>query len=58
MLVVPYTSGIMRDGGTNLVLQDVCPTDLSDHALVAFDPVVTTLILNALDPQDARPVPC
>ena len=23
-LVTPYTSGIMRDGGTNIVLQDVC----------------------------------
>jgi triacylglycerol lipase len=57
-LVVPYTSGIMRDGGTNIVLQQVCPADLSEHAAVAFDPVVTQLFLNALDPQHAQPVRC
>jgi triacylglycerol esterase/lipase EstA (alpha/beta hydrolase family) len=57
-LVVPYTSGIMRDGGTNIVLQQVCPADLSEHATVAFDPVVTQLFLNALDPEHAAPVRC
>lgn len=57
-LVSPYTSGIMRDGGTNIVLQSVCPADLSEHAAVAFDPAVTQLFLNALDPQKAQPVPC
>jgi triacylglycerol lipase len=58
LLVVPYTSGIMRDGGTNIVLQDVCPANLSEHATVAFDPVVTQLFLNALDPEHAQPVRC
>jgi triacylglycerol lipase len=57
-LVVPYTSGLMRDGGTNIVLQDVCPADLNEHASVAFDPVVTQLFLNALDPDHAQPVRC
>jgi hypothetical protein len=57
-LVVPYTSGLMNDGGKNIVLQDVCPTDLSEHAAVAFDPVVAQLILNALDPKHAEPVSC
>ena len=57
-LVVPYTSGLMNDGGKNIVLQDVCPTDLSEHAAVAFDPVVAQLILNALDPKHAKPVKC
>ena len=57
-LVMPYTSGLMRDGGRNIVLQDVCPLDLSEHAALAFDPVVTQLILNALDPADAGPVKC
>jgi triacylglycerol lipase len=58
LLVVPYTSGIMRDGGTNIVLQDVCPANLSEHSLVAFDPAVTQLILNALDPEHAQPIEC
>lgn len=57
-LVVPFTSGIMRDGGTNIVVQDVCPLNLSEHALVAFDPAVTQMILNALDPKNAAPIPC
>ena len=57
-LVIPHTSGLMRDGGTNIVLQDVCPNDLSEHALLAVDPVVTQLIVNALDPASAAPVRC
>ncbi|WP_205696886.1 alpha/beta fold hydrolase [Conexibacter sp. SYSU D00693] len=57
-LVQPYTSGVMRDGGTNVVVQDVCPGDLSEHALVAFDPVVLQLVRNALDPGRAAPVRC
>jgi len=57
-LVVPYTSGLMNDGGTNIVLQDVCPADLSEHGAVAFDPVVAQLILNALKPKTAQPVQC
>jgi triacylglycerol esterase/lipase EstA (alpha/beta hydrolase family) len=58
LLVVPHTSGIMRDGGTNIVLQDVCPLDLSEHSTMAFDPVATQLILNALDPDNAAAVRC
>jgi triacylglycerol esterase/lipase EstA (alpha/beta hydrolase family) len=57
-LVVPYTSGIMRGGGTNIVVQEVCPANISEHAAVAFDPVVTQLFLNALDPANAQPVRC
>ena len=58
LLVSPYMSGWMRDGGNNLILQRVCPGDLSDHILVANDPVVTQLILNALDPANPQPVRC
>lgn len=57
-LVVPFTRGIMRDGGTNIVIQDVCPTDVSEHVAVAADPVVSQLILNALDPKHATDVTC
>jgi triacylglycerol esterase/lipase EstA (alpha/beta hydrolase family) len=57
-LVVPYTSGIMHGAGTNIVLQDVCPTDISEHIRVAADPVVAQLIHNALDPPNAKPVRC
>lgn len=57
-LVTPYTSGWMRDGGTNIILQRVCPSDLNGHTAVAWDPVVTQLFLNALDPGNAQPVRC
>jgi hypothetical protein len=57
-LVIPYTSGLMQDGGTNIVLQDVCPADVSEHLAVAFDPAVLQLIQNALDPVHAAPVRC
>ncbi len=57
-LVVPFTSGIMRDGGTNIVVQDVCPANVSEHLAVAFDPVVLQMFLNALDPKHATKVQC
>jgi len=44
-LVVPYTSGILNAPNvTNHVLQDVCPSDVSEHAAEAFDP----------EPQETR----
>jgi triacylglycerol lipase len=55
--VHPWTSGYM-DGATNIVLQDVCAVDLSEHIAVAYDPVVFRLIRNALDPGNARRVTC
>jgi triacylglycerol esterase/lipase EstA (alpha/beta hydrolase family) len=57
-LVQPYTSGIMGDGGHNIVLQEVCPANVSEHALVAFDPAVMQMILNALAPKHTQPIPC
>jgi hypothetical protein len=57
-LVVPYTSGMLPPPATNIVIQKVCPTDLDEHALEAFDPVVAQLIFNALDPATAKPVVC
>ncbi|HYF26508.1 MAG TPA: alpha/beta fold hydrolase [Baekduia sp.] len=57
-LVIPFTSGIMRDGGRNIVVQDVCPFNLSEHAFVAYDPVVFQLIRNALDARHAQEVRC
>ncbi|MEA2347506.1 MAG: triacylglycerol lipase [Thermoleophilaceae bacterium] len=57
-LVQPYTSGKMRDGGKNIVIQDICPNDVSEHIAVAFDPVVLQMIMNALKPATAKPVRC
>lgn len=58
-LVIPYTSGQLDSpAATNIVLQDVCPGDLSEHLAVAFDPVVLRLIQNALDPATAAAPRC
>jgi triacylglycerol lipase len=58
-LVVPYTSGELNaPNATNIVVQDQCPLDFSEHATLAWDPVVGQDILNALDPGEAQPVPC
>jgi triacylglycerol esterase/lipase EstA (alpha/beta hydrolase family) len=57
-LVVPYTSGTLPPPATNIVLQNVCPNDIDEHAAEAFDPVVVQLIFNALDPAHAQPVSC
>jgi pimeloyl-ACP methyl ester carboxylesterase len=58
-LVTPYTSGYLyAPGSTNIVLQDVCPLDLSDHIFISFDPVVHRIVLNALDPEHAQPISC
>ncbi|HWE65047.1 MAG TPA: alpha/beta fold hydrolase [Acidimicrobiales bacterium] len=58
-LVIPYTSGELRaPNATNIVVQNQCPLDFSEHVTLAFDPVVGQNILNALDPGNAHPVPC
>ncbi|KAG0333568.1 hypothetical protein BG000_009065 [Podila horticola] len=39
-LVVPYTNGFLRDKNPlvhNMVLQDLCPLDISEHAAQAFE---------------------
>jgi triacylglycerol esterase/lipase EstA (alpha/beta hydrolase family) len=43
----------------NILLQDVCAADLSEHLAVAlFDRLTFHLTANALDPANARPVNC
>jgi hypothetical protein len=57
-LVIPYSSGVM-EGANNVVVQDVCDLDQSEHLSIAFDPITAYTILNELDPADPpRPVPC
>jgi triacylglycerol lipase len=56
-LVRPYTSG-SEPGMTNLVLQDFCKTDYTEHFEIAADPVGAQIVLNTLDPAHKKPVPC
>jgi triacylglycerol esterase/lipase EstA (alpha/beta hydrolase family) len=58
-LVVPYTSGIIdRPGVTNIVVQDKCASDGTDHLQLIAEPVAAQHVLNALDPAHAKPAPC
>jgi triacylglycerol lipase len=58
-LVQPYTSGYLNAPHvTNIVVQNQCPEDFSEHLTVAYDPVVAQDMLNGLDPAHAKPVRC
>lgn len=59
-LVLPYTSGQVSGYRSmhNVVIQDRCPTDFTDHFEIASDPNAAQLVLNFLDPAHARPLTC
>ena len=60
--VIPYTSGSVpgRTGEkvTNIVVQDGCATDYSDHVAIAGSRRAAYFALNALDPEHPVEVPC
>jgi len=56
-LVQPYGSGI-EHGMRNIVLQDRCPLDFTEHFQIAADRNASILVLNALDPAHPRPFSC
>ncbi|WP_428847082.1 esterase/lipase family protein [Nocardia arthritidis] len=57
--VVPYTSGyVLAPNATNIVVQDGCPQDYSEHLAIAGSPRAAGFVMNALDPAHPRPVPC
>lgn len=55
--VLPYTSG-SEPGMTNIVIQDRCALDYSEHLEIAADKNASILVLNALDPAHPRPLVC
>jgi triacylglycerol lipase len=58
-LVLPYTNGLEPGpNATNIVVQDGCEQDISDHLAIAASLRAATFALNALDPAHQRPVPC
>ena len=61
-LVVPYTQGLVPGlpgyDVTNIVVQDGCAQDYSEHAGVAGSKRAAYMVLNALDPAHPREVPC
>ena len=58
-VVTPYTSAFLSGSGvTNILLQNQCALDQSDHLEIAADPVALADVLNALDPAHPVRVPC
>lgn len=54
-----YTSGLVPGPNvTNIVVQDGCESDYSEHDGVGASPRALAFALNALDPGNPRPVPC
>ena len=59
-LIVPYWFGLPRGGKNvrNIVVQDGCSVDFTEHAGLAGSRRAAYFVLNALDPAHPRPVPC
>src|SRR5699024_2284338 len=61
-LVIPYTSGQLPGGPgtdvTNIVVQDGCPEDWSDHLSIAASKRGAAMVLNALETSEHTDVPC
>ncbi len=59
-VVTPYTNAFLpaAPNVSNILLQDQCALDSTDHLEIAADPIALTDVLNALDPAHPRPVPC
>jgi triacylglycerol esterase/lipase EstA (alpha/beta hydrolase family) len=58
-IVEPWTDGLVAGPATtNVVLQDTCAVDRSDHLSIVASPRSVAIVLGALDPVHAPPVPC
>jgi triacylglycerol esterase/lipase EstA (alpha/beta hydrolase family) len=59
-VVTPYTNAFLPAASnvTNILVQNQCPLDGSDHLEIAADPIAMTDMLNALDPSAHLPIPC
>ncbi|MFA1546886.1 esterase/lipase family protein [Actinomadura chokoriensis] len=59
-IVTPYRSSFLTgDGVHNILVQDVCPNEISEHGLIVASPVTRQLVTNALAPAGERkPVRC
>ncbi len=61
-VVTPYPNQFLKAGPgakvRNILLQEICPQDLSEHLSIAYDSNALQLVFNALDPAHAEPVNC
>ncbi|MDT0345501.1 esterase/lipase family protein [Streptomyces litchfieldiae] len=59
-VVTPYRSQFINEPGvTNVLLQDLCPLDISEHLAIGLvDRLAFHEVANALDPANAEPTTC
>ncbi|MDV7100086.1 alpha/beta fold hydrolase [Gordonia amicalis] len=58
-IATPFTNGFLEgDNVTNILLQDDCPVDLSEHLSINFSERTWRHVRNALTPAEATRVPC
>jgi triacylglycerol esterase/lipase EstA (alpha/beta hydrolase family) len=59
-VVTPYTNAFLKPAPNvhNVLLQDLCALDNTDHLGIPYDPITGTLVLNALDPAHAVTPKC
>ena len=59
-VVTPYQSQFLSGSGVhNVLLQDLCPLDLSEHVAIGlFDRIAFHEVANALDPAHSTPTTC
>ncbi|MEO7078098.1 alpha/beta fold hydrolase [Rhodococcus sp. BP22] len=57
--VVPYEASLLTgEGNTNVVLQDLCPGNVTEHTGISYDPVAQQVVSNALRGSDPTEVRC
>lgn len=56
--VFPSVAFVAAPNATNILVQDGCSTDFSDHMAIAGSSRTAAFALNALDPAHLRTVPC
>lgn len=58
-VVTPYASQFLAGPRvTNVLLQDVCPLEVTEHIGMSFDPTVLAITEHALDPATPAPTAC
>ncbi|KAF9580393.1 hypothetical protein BGW38_002984 [Lunasporangiospora selenospora] len=60
LVVTPTENAFQYDNPdtVNVILQDLCPADLSGHAALLISPVVHRWVMNQLDPSNAKDIDC
>ncbi|GGM38840.1 lipase [Longimycelium tulufanense] len=59
-VVTPHTNAFLKPAPNvrNILVQDVCGQDLTDHVGIPYDPITQQLVLNALGPANAKKPIC